>query len=231
MTTTSSSRRIFEAMLEHLRREGDDLHEVALAQLAGHGPEDARAARVVLGVDDHRGVLVEGDVGAVLAPELLLRAHDDRLDHLALLDRPLRVGLLDRRRDDVADARVATARAAHHADAEDLARAGVVGDLQPRLVLDHRARSSTSVRRQRFVRLIGRHSTTRTVSPSAAALRSSWACSLTVWRRILRYRRWRWTTSMRTVIVLSPLAETTTPCRVLGRPGPCSGAWAASGTG
>src|SRR5215218_9993469 len=149
-------------MLEHLRREADDLHEVAVAQLAGDRPEDARAPRVVLRVDDDGGVLVEGDVRAVVTPELLLRAHDDRLHDLALLDRALRVGLLDRRGDDVADAGVAPARAALHADAEDLARAGVVGDLQAGLVLDHRARSRTSTRRHRFVRDMGRDSTTRT---------------------------------------------------------------------
>src|SRR3954466_5141655 len=173
-------------MLEHLRREADDLHEVAVAQLAGDGAEDARPPRVVLRVDDHRGVLVEGDVRAVLAPELLLRAHDDGLDDLALLDGALRVGLLDGRRDDVADPRVAPARAALDADAEDLARAGVVGALEARLVLDHRARSRISTSRQRFVRDIGRHSTTRTRSPSCASLRSSWACSVVELRTILR---------------------------------------------
>src|ERR687890_2552390 len=115
-------------MLEHLRREAHDLHEVAVAQLARDRPEDAGAAGVVLRVDDHGGVLVEGDVRAVVAAELLLGAHDDRLDDVALLDRPLRVGLLDRRGDDVADAGIAPARAALDADAEDLARAGVVGD-------------------------------------------------------------------------------------------------------
>src|SRR3954462_13931153 len=172
-------------MLEHLRREAHDLHEVAVAQLARDGPEDAGAARVVLCVDDDGGVLVEGDVRAVVAPELLLRAHDDRLDDLALLDRPLRVGLLDRRRDDVADAGVAPARAALDADAEDLARARVVGDLEAGLVLDHRARSSTSTRRQRFVADSGRDSMTRTVSPSWASLRSSWTCSLDDVRMIL----------------------------------------------
>src|SRR3954463_3700203 len=186
MTTTSSSRRIFAAMLEDLRREADDLHEVAIAQLARDGAEDARAARVVGGVDDHRGVLVEGDVRAVLAPELLLRAHDDRLDDLALLDGALRIRLLDRRRDDVADPGVAPPGAALDADAQDLARARVVGDLEARLVLDHRARSRISTRRQRFVRDIGRHSTTRTRSPSFASLRSSWACSVLELRTILR---------------------------------------------
>ena len=45
-------------MLEHLRRERDDLHEVAVAQLAATGPK-MRVPRVVLGVDDHGRVLVE----------------------------------------------------------------------------------------------------------------------------------------------------------------------------
>src|SRR3954462_14959821 len=202
MTITSSLLRIFisgssdeparvqarggssEGPLEHLRREGHDAHEAAVAQLARHGAEDARAARVVRRVEDHRGVLVEGDVGAVVAPELLLRAHDDRLDDLALLDRALRVRLLDGRRDDVAHARVAAAGAAHHADAEDLAGARVVGDLEACLVLDHFALWSTSVRRQRLVRDIGRHSTTRTVSPAPASLRSSWTCSFVEVRMI-----------------------------------------------
>src|SRR5215218_3643516 len=183
ITMTSSSVRSF--ISEHLRGERDDSHEAAVAQLARDRAEDARAARGVLRVDDHCGVLVEGDVGAVLAPELLLRAHDDGLDDLALLDRSLRGGLLDGGGDDVPDTRVAAARAALDADAEDLAGAGVVGDLQPGLVLDHFARSSTSVRRQRLVRLIGRHSTTRTVSPSFALFASSCAYSAIVERMIL----------------------------------------------
>src|SRR5690242_11106468 len=69
--TTWSSLRIRMGLLisEHLRGEGDDPHEIAVPQLAGDRAEDARAARVVLLVDQHRGVLVEGDVGAVRAPE------------------------------------------------------------------------------------------------------------------------------------------------------------------
>ena len=63
--------------------------------LARHGAEDAGAARGALRVDQHGGVLVEGDVGAVWAPELLARAHDHGLDDLALADRAVRV--LDRR--------------------------------------------------------------------------------------------------------------------------------------
>src|SRR4051794_9570281 len=164
--------------LQDLRGERDDLHEVALAQLAGHGAEDARSARVVLGVNDHGGVLVEGDVGAVVASELLAGADDDGLDDVALAHRALRVGLLDGGGDDVADPSVAAARAALDADTEDLARARVVGHAQARLVLDHRARSRISTSRQRLVRESGRLSITRTVSPMPASLPSSWACSL-----------------------------------------------------
>src|SRR5215212_8291319 len=97
MTFTSSPLRILSpAMSEHLRSQRDDLHEVAVAQLARDGAEHARAARVVRGVDDHGGVLVERDVGAVVAAELLLRAHDDRRHDLALLHVPVRDRLLDR---------------------------------------------------------------------------------------------------------------------------------------
>src|SRR4051794_41655489 len=94
-------------MSEHLRGERDDLHEVAVTQLAGHRAEDAGAARVVAVVDQHRGVLVEGDVGAVVAAELLLGPHHDGRDHVALLDRAMRNRLLDGADDDVAHARVA----------------------------------------------------------------------------------------------------------------------------
>src|SRR3954463_6809959 len=177
ITTTLSSVLIRMAS-EHLRGERDDLHEAAVAQLARDRAEDARPTRVVLGVDDHGGVLVEGDVGAVLAPEALLGAHDDGGDDLALLDRALRVGLLDRRGDDVPHAGVAALVPALDADAEDLAGAGVVGDLQPRLVLDHRARSRTSMSRQRLVFDSGRASITRTRSPSLASLAGSCACSV-----------------------------------------------------
>src|SRR4051795_9666842 len=93
MTITLSSVLIRMAS-EHLRRERDDLHEPAVAQLARHRAEDARAARVVLGVDDHGRVLVEEAIGAVVAPQLLLRAPADRLGDIALLDPSVRVRLL-----------------------------------------------------------------------------------------------------------------------------------------
>src|SRR3954453_8387936 len=160
---------------EDLRCQGDDLHVAALAQLARDRSEDARATRVLARVDQDCGVLVEADVGAVLAAERLLRAHDNCADDLALLDRAVRHGLLDGADDDVAHARVAAVRAAGHPDAEDLASPGVVCDAQSRFLLDHRARSVISTRRQRLVRLSGRLSMMRTVSPMCASLRSSCA--------------------------------------------------------
>ena len=45
----------------YLRREGHDLHEVALAQLARDRAEDARAARLVLRCEQDSGVVVEAD--------------------------------------------------------------------------------------------------------------------------------------------------------------------------
>src|SRR5262249_15950591 len=162
---------------EHLRREGDDFHEVAIAQLAGDRPEDPRPARVVAGrVDQHRRVFVEGDVGAVGAAELLAGADDHGLDDLALAPSPLPAALFDGRRDHAPRPRGAPGGAAFDADAEDLPGPRVVRDFEPRLLLDHRAFSTTSTRRQRFVLESGRVSTTRTTSPSPASLDSSCAC-------------------------------------------------------
>src|ERR1700693_5458308 len=62
----SSQRRLscalfFSIGLEDLRGQADDLHEVALAQLAGHRAENARAARVVRRRKQLRRVLIEAD--------------------------------------------------------------------------------------------------------------------------------------------------------------------------
>src|SRR5579862_114303 len=169
--------------LEHLRGQADDLHEVLLAQLARDRAEDPRTARVALIVDQDGGILVEGDQRAVVTTERLLRPHDDRLHDLAHLDCSLRCSSLHGRGDDVADPRVATLRAAGHADAEELAGSRVVGHLESRLLLDHYLAFSTiSARRQFFVFESGRVSTMRTTSPIAAEFCSSCAWNLRVRR-------------------------------------------------
>src|SRR5262249_54018737 len=115
----------------------DDLHELLLAQFATDGTEDAGPTRVVVGLDDHRRVLVELDVAAVGTPALLDGADHDGFDDLAPFDVAAANGVLDGGDDDVTDARVASRRPAEHSDAQDLLGARVVGDLQPRFLLNH----------------------------------------------------------------------------------------------
>src|SRR5687768_4595649 len=77
------------------------------------------------------------------------------------------------------------------------------------------ARVMISTTRQFLVLDSGRHSVTRTRSPSLQALASSWACSLVERRRYLPYSAcltWR---STSTVTVLSILLLTTRPSTVL----------------
>src|SRR6478672_10299893 len=130
--------------LEHLRGERDDLHVVAVAQLARHGAEDARPARVPLVVDEHGRVLVEADVAAVGATELLGRTHDDRAHDITFLDCGIRDRLLDAGDDDVTNRGRRLLRAAQDADALNDPRSSVVSDLEPTVLLNHLAASATS---------------------------------------------------------------------------------------
>src|SRR5205823_3548296 len=124
-------------MSNHLGRERHDFHEPLLAQLPPHRSEDAGRAGLPLIGNQHRGVFVEPDVGAVLALRLLGRPHDHRSHHLALLDLAGGNRVLDRDHDDVAQARVASLGPAEHANDERAPRARVVRDLEYRLLLHH----------------------------------------------------------------------------------------------
>src|SRR3546814_12228508 len=62
---------------EHFRGERDDLHELLGTQFTGHGPEDARADRLVLVVEQHRGIAVETDQRTVGTAHALAGAHHD----------------------------------------------------------------------------------------------------------------------------------------------------------
>src|SRR5205085_9653131 len=168
---------------------------------------------IALAVDDYRGVLVERDRGAVVAPERLPRANDNRLHDLTFLDRGLRCGLLDRPDDDVAHARVAPLRSALDANAEELPGAGVVGDAQSGFLLDHLAASTISTSRQFFLLESGRVSTIRTTSPTFARFSGSCAWNLTLRRTTFLYFVCALTRSTLTTIVLSIALETTTPRR------------------
>src|SRR5262249_28167171 len=136
-STTTSSPFLILCMSQHLWSERNDLHEALGAQLARHRPEDARADRLELGREQHRGVAVEPDERAVGAAHTLGRAHHDRVVDLALLHATARRGLLHADLDQVADGGIAPLRAAHDLDALDRARAGVVGDVEHGLHLNH----------------------------------------------------------------------------------------------
>src|SRR5688572_7129812 len=216
ITSTVSPFLIF--MSEHLRGEGDDLHEALVAQLAPDRAEDAGPSRLVVVPDQHRRVLVEPDVAAVRAPPLLDGAHDDGLDHITALHPRGRNGVLHGGDDDVADACVPAPGAAQHPDAQDLLGTGVVGDAQPRLLLDHFAFSRISTSRQRFVADSGRVSIRRTRSPTPAVLASSCALTLLVRRMTLPYSGCFTRSSRLTTIVLSILSDTTSPSRTFRSP-------------
>src|SRR3954469_22248136 len=122
---------------EHLRCQRDDLHELLVPQLPAHRAEDAGTTRLGVVLDEHRGVLVEPDVRTVRTTALLAGTDDDGLDDVTLFHAGTRDGVLHGGDDDVADPRVAPTRTAENTDAKDLLGTGVVGDAQPRLLLNH----------------------------------------------------------------------------------------------
>src|SRR5208337_2876621 len=111
---------LYDSHLDHLRGQGDDAHEALVAQLSSHRAEYAGTAGLQRIVDQHRRVLVKTDIAAVRPAVLLLRPHDHAAHDVALLHGRARHGVFDRGDEDVADAGVATARAAQHLDAEHL---------------------------------------------------------------------------------------------------------------
>src|ERR1700687_3168261 len=122
--------------VEDLRGQADDLHEVALAKLAGHRAEDARASWVVRRGEQHRGVVVETDERSVRALVFLRHTHDDGLDELPLLDLSARLSRLDGRGDGVANRRVLAIVPTGHTDAQDLFRSCVVREVAASFLLD-----------------------------------------------------------------------------------------------
>src|SRR5687768_16540876 len=136
-STTTSSPFLIRCISKHLWGKRYDLHEALGAQLARHRPENARADRLHLRREQHRGVVVEADERAVGAAHPLGGAHHDGVVDLALLHSSARRRFLHAHLDEIADGRVAPLRAAHHLDAHDGARARVVGDVQYGLHLNH----------------------------------------------------------------------------------------------
>src|SRR5689334_21436750 len=74
---------------------------------------------------------------AVRTDILFRRPHNDSTYDLALFDRATRRRILDRCDDDIADESIANPRATHHPNAHNFLGAGIVGDLQASLLLNH----------------------------------------------------------------------------------------------
>src|SRR5947209_451723 len=107
------------------------------AKLADHRAEDTGADRLLVLVDQHRGVAVEADHRAIRTADVLGGADDHRAVNVALLHAAARRGFLDGNDDDVADARRAALRAAQHLDALDALGSAVIRNVQVGLHLDH----------------------------------------------------------------------------------------------
>ncbi|EAP76973.1 hypothetical protein ISM_01750 [Roseovarius nubinhibens ISM] len=136
-TTTLSPFFSLAAISQHLRGERDDLHEVLRAKLTNHRAKDTRTDRLTCVVQDHGGVAVKTDGGAVFTTNLFGGAHDDGLTDVALFHATARDGFLDRDDDDVANGCVFTLGTTQNLDALHPASAGVVSDIQIGLHLDH----------------------------------------------------------------------------------------------
>src|SRR4051794_28205107 len=118
------------AKLDNLWRERDDLEELLLSKLTSHRAKDTGSDRLHRIVNNDGGVLVEANVGSILAAILLAGTHDHGLDDLALLDGSVRRSLFDRRGDDIAEAGLLAQTATEGQDHLKLARAGVIGHVK-----------------------------------------------------------------------------------------------------
>src|ERR1700674_784260 len=122
--------RVSTPALKHFRRQRHNLQKFLLAQFARHRTKYSRAHRFSGFVDQHGRILIETDVSPIPPPMLFPRPHNDRLHHFALLHLAVRRSFLHACRDHVAKPGSQTGRAAERQDHLQLARAGVIGDLE-----------------------------------------------------------------------------------------------------
>src|SRR6056297_1450300 len=136
-TITLSPFLSFAAILQHLRGERDDFHELLGAQLAHDRPEDTGTDRFIVVVQDNSRVAVKADGGAIFAADFLGGAHADGLADVTLLHATARDGFLDGHDNDVAHRRISALGTTQNLDALNPASTGVVSNIQIGLHLDH----------------------------------------------------------------------------------------------
>src|SRR5437870_5542241 len=78
------------APLNNFRRQRYDLHEILIAQLTRDRTEHTRPDWRAILFNQYRSVLIKADVGSVLAPHFLARAHNDRILNGSFLDGSVR---------------------------------------------------------------------------------------------------------------------------------------------
>jgi len=125
------------AAIQDLRRQRDDFHELRCAQFTNHRAKNARADRLALLVDQHGGVAVEPDGAAIGAAHGECRTHDHRLVDVALLDLAAGNRFLHGHNDHVADRSEFPLGTAQHFNALHPLGAGIIGDIQVGLGMDH----------------------------------------------------------------------------------------------
>src|SRR5699024_8894711 len=123
--------------LDGFGRQRQDLHELLVTKLSGHRPKDTGASGVLVLLDEDGGVLVEANIGTVVAADALLAADDNGLDHIALLHIAVGGSLAHGGDDHVTNVAVLALGTAQHTDALDFLGAGVVGNLQITFLLKH----------------------------------------------------------------------------------------------
>src|SRR5581483_8470198 len=115
---------------EHLGRERNDLHELHVAQLARHGPENTGADRLELVGQQHGCVAVEADQRSIRTTYTVRGAYHYRVVHLALLDLAAGNRVLDAHLDDITNSCIPALGATEYLDALQSARTAVVGRIQ-----------------------------------------------------------------------------------------------------
>src|SRR5689334_3774570 len=76
--------------LQNFRRQRNNLQKLLFSQLAGHGTKHACPNRLAGLIDQHRGILIKANIGAVPPAMLLALAHDHAFHYRALLGRAIR---------------------------------------------------------------------------------------------------------------------------------------------
>ncbi len=122
--------------LEHLRSEGDNFHEVFIAEFASDGTEDTSAAGSFILFDDDGGIFVETDIGAVGSAKTFFGANDDGFNDVAFFDLTAGSGGFYGGNDNVTDIGVTAEGAAEDANTHNFLCAGIIADVKARLLLN-----------------------------------------------------------------------------------------------